>query len=249
MSLTGRSAGGVRLSPISMNFLISPFQPVAGAAGIMFRVQLPTAGRIGIFHPAIRSGRALPPTAPRPMPRRVHEQGQLLGRAGISFFLTRIFHFGGFAGSGEAPQGPRISSVLMKRLLLSLMSSPGAVLPRAQLLTWLLALVLMSPTAWAQGTATLRGTVVDSLSGQPVAGVSVGLQGQPGGTATDALGNFRLGGITAGTYTLRVGALGYRAQAVPVTLAAGETRRLSVALPTTALNLSEVTVSQPRDPN
>ena len=130
------------------------------------------------------------------------------------------------------------------------MNSPGTVPPKAQLLIWLLALVLMSPAAaWAQGTATLRGTVADSLSGQPVAGVSVGLQGQPGGTATDALGNFRLGSIAAGTYTLRVGALGYRAQAVPVTLAAGETRRLRVALPTTALNLSEVTVSQPRDPN
>ena len=129
------------------------------------------------------------------------------------------------------------------------MNSPSAALPKAQLLVWLLALVLLSPAAWAQGTATLRGTVADSLSGQPVAGVSVGLDGQPGGTATDALGNFRLGGIGAGTYTLRVGALGYRAQAVPVTLAAGETRRLTVALPTAVLKLSEVTVSQPRDPN
>ena len=107
----------------------------------------------------------------------------------------------------------------------------------------------MAQTAQAQGTATLRGTVADSLSGQPIAGVSVGLQGQPGGTATDALGNFKLGGLAAGTYTLRAGALGYRAQAIPVTLAAGETRRLAVALPTAVLNLSEVTVSQPRDPN
>ena len=103
--------------------------------------------------------------------------------------------------------------------------------------------------ARAQGTATLRGTVADSLSGQPVAGVSVGLEGQPGGTATDALGNFRFGSLVAGTYTLRVGALGYRAQTIALTLAAGETRRLAVALPMAALNLAEVTVSQPRDPN
>ena len=110
-------------------------------------------------------------------------------------------------------------------------------------------LFLLAQTAQAQGTATLRGTVTDSLSDQPVTGVSVGLQGQPGGTATDALGNFRVSSIAAGTYTLRVGALGYRAQTIPVTLAAGETRRLAVALPTAVLNLSEVTVSQPRDPN
>ena len=117
--------------------------------------------------------------------------------------------------------------------------------------TWglVLGLFLLNKPAQAQGTATLRGTVADSLSGQPLAGVSVGLQGQPGGTATDALGNFRLGGIAAGTYTLRVGALGYGAQALPLTLAAGETRRVSVQLAQTVLRLSEVTVSQPRDPN
>ena len=63
-----------------MNFLISPFQPVVGAAGIMFRVQLPTASRIGIFHPAIRSGRALLSTAP--LDSRDHQRdGMALQRA------------------------------------------------------------------------------------------------------------------------------------------------------------------------
>ena len=108
---------------------------------------------------------------------------------------------------------------------------------------------LLATNASAQNTATLRGIVADSLSGQPLAGVSVGLQGQPGGTASDALGQFRLGGLAAGTYTLRVGALGYRAQAVPVTLKAGESQRLTLRVATTTLSLAEVTVSQPRDPN
>ncbi|ALW85068.1 hypothetical protein AUC43_08170 [Hymenobacter sedentarius] len=106
-----------------------------------------------------------------------------------------------------------------------------------------------SQVSFAQGPATLRGTVADSASSQPLEGVSVGLDGRPGGTTSDARGNFHLGGIAAGTYTLRVGALGYRAQALSVTLAAGETKRVAVALPTAALNLSEVTVNQPRDPN
>ena len=113
----------------------------------------------------------------------------------------------------------------------------------------IIGLFLWAAAARAQGTATLRGTVADSLSGQPLAGVSVGLQGQPGGTATDALGNFKLGSIAAGTYTLRVGALGYGAQALPLTLAAGETRRVAVPLAQAMLRLSEVNVSQPRDPN
>ncbi len=112
-----------------------------------------------------------------------------------------------------------------------------------------LVLGLMGQRAQAQGTATLRGSVADSLSGQPLVGVSVGLQGQPGGTATDALGNFKLAGVTPGTYTLRVGALGYRGASQAVTLAAGETRVAPFRIAASALSLAEVTVSQPRDPN
>ena len=117
--------------------------------------------------------------------------------------------------------------------------------------TWRLVLgfCLLSLTVRAQGPGTLRGTVADSLSGQPLAGVSVGLQGQPGGTATDALGSFRLSNLKPGSYSLRVGALGYRGQAVPVMVQAGQTQRLSVRLATTTLSLAEVTVSQPQDPN
>ena len=122
---------------------------------------------------------------------------------------------------------------------------------RPSLLGWglWLAVLFFAQSALAQAPATVRGSVADSLSGRPVAGVSVGLEGQPGGTVTDPLGNFKLAGIAAGSYTLRVGALGYRAQALPLMLAAGENRRLVVALPTTTLSLAEVTVSQPRDPN
>ncbi len=101
----------------------------------------------------------------------------------------------------------------------------------------------------AQRTAALRGTVTDSLSGQPLAGVSVALVGQPGGTATDALGQFRLTGLAAGTYQARFGALGYKLKTSKITLTAGEVRGLTAALATTNLNLAEVTVSQPRDPN
>ncbi|WP_188561989.1 TonB-dependent receptor [Hymenobacter frigidus] len=114
---------------------------------------------------------------------------------------------------------------------------------------FLVGLCLLAHGSRAQGLATLRGTVADSLSGQPLVGVSVGLQGQPGGTATDALGNFRLIGLAPGTYLVRVGALGYRSVAQAVTVGASETRTVPFAIAASALNLSEVTVSQPRDPN
>ncbi|WP_345123945.1 TonB-dependent receptor [Hymenobacter antarcticus] len=114
---------------------------------------------------------------------------------------------------------------------------------------FLVGLFLLAQVGQAQSLGTLRGTVADSLSGQPLVGVSVGLQGQPGGTATDALGTFRLAGLAPGSYTVRVGALGYRGKAQAAMVAAGETRTVSFAIAASALNLSEVTVSQPRDPN
>jgi len=109
--------------------------------------------------------------------------------------------------------------------------------------------LLAAPVALAQRPAALRGVVADSLSGQPLAGVRVALLGQPGGTATDALGQFRWVGLAAGTYRVQLGALGYKLKTSEITLAAGETRGLTAVLATASLNLAEVTVSQPRDPN
>jgi len=110
-------------------------------------------------------------------------------------------------------------------------------------------LLFLSRLALAQSPAALRGTVTDSLSGQPLAGVRVGLLGQPGGTATNVLGQFQLPNLPAGPAALRVGALGYRTKTTPVTLVAGATRGLTVALAAASLDLAEVTVTQPRDLN
>ena len=109
-------------------------------------------------------------------------------------------------------------------------------------------LAVVHPAA-AQGTAALRGTVADSLTGRPLVGVSAGLVGQPRGASTDALGQFRLGELKPGTYALRIGTLGYTFKNQSVTLVAGETRVLAITLATSNINLAEVTVSQPLDPN
>ncbi|MGI4761581.1 MAG: TonB-dependent receptor [Janthinobacterium lividum] len=113
----------------------------------------------------------------------------------------------------------------------------------------LLVLLFMSRLALAQSSAALRGTVIDSLSGQPLTGVSVALLGQPGGTATDALGQFQLRSLRPGTARVRISALGYRAKSQVITVLPGETRGLTLALAAASLDLAEVTVSQPRDLN
>ncbi|MCB2376154.1 TonB-dependent receptor [Hymenobacter sp. BT635] len=112
-------------------------------------------------------------------------------------------------------------------------------------------LSLLSTAALAQTTISggIRGIITDSTSGQRLPGVGIRLEGQPGGTASDALGAFRLDNLPAGTYVLRATALGYRSPGVTVTVAAGATQTMNLRLAGVALNLSEVTVSQPRDPN
>jgi len=108
---------------------------------------------------------------------------------------------------------------------------------------------------WAQNipatTATLRGTVADSASGLRLSGTGLRLEGPTGTTttATDELGSFRLGGLAAGTYTLRATSLGYGTRTQTVTLAAGQISTVALGLPAVALNLREVTIAQPRDPN
>ena len=43
-----------------MNFLAFAIQPVAGAAGVVSRVQLPVAGRAAFIHPELGRAKSLP---------------------------------------------------------------------------------------------------------------------------------------------------------------------------------------------
>src|SRR3954467_4768322 len=62
--------------------------------------------------------------------------------------------------------------------------------------------------ATAQGTGTLRGTVIDSTSQQPVPGAQVWLGGPTRATSTDAAGVYRFTGVPAGPASVRVQRIG-----------------------------------------
>ncbi|MEO1517885.1 MAG: carboxypeptidase-like regulatory domain-containing protein [Bacteroidota bacterium] len=63
-------------------------------------------------------------------------------------------------------------------------------------------------------TQTIRGQVVDGLSGLPLAGANVALLGQSGGTQTDSSGRYRLEQLKVGRYQLQVSYVGYEPQLV-----------------------------------
>ena len=76
-----------------------------------------------------------------------------------------------------------------------------------------LALALAVPAAgFAQGTASVTGRVVDSTTGQPVAGARVAVVRSTTGTITDFNGRYALEGLSAGTITLRAQRIGFAPQ-------------------------------------
>src|SRR5215213_3042551 len=81
-------------------------------------------------------------------------------------------------------------------------------------------LLLAVQSAFAQ-TTTVKGSVKDA-GGTPLAGASITIEGQKGGTITDANGNFSLR-VQPGSLTLLVSYVGQETQRIPITVNAGET--------------------------
>ena len=80
------------------------------------------------------------------------------------------------------------------------------------------------------GTAALRGRVVDTTGGFRFEGARVRIVGTDLSTATDRSGNFRFRDLPAGEYELVVEYLGAPAQRQDVELTAGETRRVDIVI-------------------
>jgi TonB-linked SusC/RagA family outer membrane protein len=86
----------------------------------------------------------------------------------------------------------------------------------------------------------ISGRVVDSTSRQGITGVNVVVSGTSVGTQTGPDGAFTLGGVTAGSVTLRVARIGYTARIIPVTVNAGATAHVEIALNALAAQLTSV---------
>jgi outer membrane receptor protein involved in Fe transport len=97
------------------------------------------------------------------------------------------------------------------------------------------------------GTGSLTGTVLDSLSRQPVAYSTVVLLPATGdkpitGVAADDQGHFSMAKLTAGTFRLRASYVGYGTRTRAVTIGPGATAVGNFLLPTAAQALGEAVV-------
>lgn len=84
--------------------------------------------------------------------------------------------------------------------------------------------------AAAQAAGALSGRVTDSVTGAPLVGADVTLEGTPFTTATDRTGAFRLASIPPGAYQLLVLYLGHNDERAEVTVVGGQTVSVEVKL-------------------
>lgn len=93
----------------------------------------------------------------------------------------------------------------------------------------------------AQGpTGSVRGTVTDSASQRPLAGITVTIGGR--GTVTREDGRYQIAGVPVGTDTLRARAIGFTPVARVVTVIAGQAIDVDLTLAAHAVNLEEIVV-------
>ncbi|MBA2330487.1 MAG: TonB-dependent receptor [Flavisolibacter sp.] len=107
-----------------------------------------------------------------------------------------------------------------------------------QRISFFILFILISITSFAQ-SGTIRGTVTD-VSGAPLAGASVILDGRSGGTITDNSGNFSLS-ASPGRHTVIISFVGYGTTRTQVTVTANETVVQNINLANTG-DLTAVTV-------
>jgi TonB-linked SusC/RagA family outer membrane protein len=97
------------------------------------------------------------------------------------------------------------------------------------------------PGAQGQSTGSVTGTVVDE-SGSALPGANIVIPGTQRGTSTNANGQYTLGNLDPGTYTLRATFIGYLRQEKDVDIEAGETAQVDFTLSPDVSQLGEVVV-------
>ncbi|HSJ14997.1 MAG TPA: SusC/RagA family TonB-linked outer membrane protein [Longimicrobiales bacterium] len=95
----------------------------------------------------------------------------------------------------------------------------------------------------AQETGVITGTVVDQQTRQPISGVEVSIVGTTQSAITNDQGAFLLLRVAPGRRVLRATVLGFAGADIPVTVQAGQTARVDIALRVSALQLDEVVAS------
>jgi len=111
------------------------------------------------------------------------------------------------------------------------------------LLTAVGLLCATTPSLQAQATGSIRGTVMESATRQPLPGASVSVVGTTRSAVTDEAGQYTIAGVPAGRVRVRAAMLGHQAAEASVAVADGQTARADFALATSAVGLEAIVVT------
>ncbi|MBX2992758.1 MAG: TonB-dependent receptor [Bacteroidetes bacterium] len=108
----------------------------------------------------------------------------------------------------------------------------------------LLVLLLFLSTAYeCVAASSLAGRVMVEKSDEPLAGVNVRMMGTNKGTVTDAYGEFRIGDISPGTYTVGFSMIGFQRVTTKVDVVEGEEAFVQVRMKETPVQAGQVVVT------
>ena len=108
---------------------------------------------------------------------------------------------------------------------------------------------IFTAVGFAQDKATLTGNVTDSDDGNPLPGANIVLVGTTMGAASSRSGDFTVGNIPPGTYTVRVSFIGYEiSETADVVLSAGETITMNFSLVLTGIQFNPIIATASRRP-
>ncbi|MEJ2195734.1 MAG: TonB-dependent receptor [Ignavibacteriaceae bacterium] len=111
------------------------------------------------------------------------------------------------------------------------------------LLSSIIIILLLACQAFAQGNGTIKGSVKDESSGEPLIRVNVIISGTTMGAATDLDGNYTIENVPAGTYTLVFSLIGYQSVTEEgVFVIDYQTAQLNVDLAVSVVEIGNVTV-------
>ncbi len=109
-----------------------------------------------------------------------------------------------------------------------------------------LAPTLATPANAQAQRGTITGEVTDSVTGQPLPGAQVTVEGTALAAVSDGMGRFVLRGALAGPQTLTVQLVGYRTANAVVNVSAARTAFVPIALVPAALSLDELVIEGAR---
>lgn len=109
--------------------------------------------------------------------------------------------------------------------------------------TFLLLFFFVYQTITAQGTGSIRGSVIEKETGEPLTGANVIIQGTSLGAATDLDGQYIIRSIPPGSYSLVVSYIGYNAVSIEINVLAGRTIEQDVSLEAKTITGETITIT------